>query len=198
MEKNELKVRDDDMQHLLMQSIVEKFEGLELLLHAALDHKPQIDYSAIINEITGLKKEILATHLLDRNVVKELNQNIATLQQEISATKHNRIEYKHILHKGIWLSVGLTFVTLLLAAGWMRTYDKLSWYNANSIKYRYLRVFGNEGVIKLTHRIDSLYDIDNDNFRNNVVSEEKQLQLITDSVRLTGQKTRKSKSKIRN
>jgi hypothetical protein len=198
MEKDELKIKDDDMQHLLMQSIVEKFEGVELLLHAALDHRPQIDHSAITNAITSLKKEILEALLLDRNVVNELNQNMAKLQQQISAIKDNKIEYRHVLHKGVWLSVGLAFTVLLFAGGWMHTYDKLSWYSENSIKYRYLRAFGNEGVAKLTHRIDSLYEIDNDNFRNNVVSEEKRIQVITDSVRLIAQKTEKNKSKSRN
>jgi len=198
MDKNELKIREDDTQHLLMQSVVERFEGMELLLHAALDQRSQIDYSAITNEIASLKKEILAKFLLDRNVVKELSQNIARLQGEISAIKDNKIEHKHVLHKGVWLSVGLALITLLFAGGWMRTYDRLSWYNENSIKYRYLRAFGNEGVVKLTYRIDSLFNIDNDNFRNKVVSAEKQLQLLTDSVRLTLQKTGKSKPKNRN
>ncbi len=201
MEKRELKVTDDNIQNLLMQSIVERVEGMELLLHAALDQKQQVDYSAITSEIASFKKEILANFsklLLDINMVKELNQNIAKLQQEISVHKEFKIEHKHVLHKGIWLFVGLTFLLLLFTVGWMRKYDKLNSYKEDSVKYRYLKAFGNESAIRLSHRIDSLYNVDSGNFWNMVVKEEKQLKLMTDSVRLTAPKSGKSKLKKRN
>lgn|GEM_PF-3769338 len=72
----------------------------------------------------------------------------------------------------------------------MNTFDKLNWYKEGSIKYRYLKAFGNEGVIKFSIRADSLYNLDNDSFYKKVVSAEQKLQFMADSLHLTVEKTK--------
>jgi hypothetical protein len=193
MDKAEIKLKDDDMQNLLMQSIVERLEGLELLLHASLGQKSRVDQAAIINELTTLKREIQASYsklLLDRNAVHDLKQSLTKLEHQLSVPRDSKIEYKHILHKGIWFSAVMTLVVLLVVGGWMSTYDKLNWYKEGSIKYRYLKAFGNEGVIKFSMRTDSLYNLDNGSFYKKVVSAEQKLQSRADSLHLAVEKTK--------
>lgn len=201
MEKNELKTKEDEMHDLLMQSFIEKLEGMELLLHAALDQRPQVDLSPILNEILGLKKEIVSSYSkpgIDKNLLIEINQNLSKLQHRLSTLENNKIAYKHVLHKGIWISIGLSLAIILLIVGWSNTYTRLRVYKENDIKYRYLKVFANDGFLKQLVKIDSLYRIDNDGFFQKVSTAESELGVIADSISLSVHRIQKNRNKSRN
>lgn len=193
MEHRELTPKNDDSQNLLMEAFIEKLEGMEILLHAALDERPAVDLSPILNEITSSKKEILASYsklLLDSKILNEFNQNFKQLQHQLTGLSNAKIEYRHKLHKGIWISVGLALIVVVLASGWINTYRSLNQFRENDIKYRYLKARGNRSVVLLCRQTDSLYDKNEDGFINSVNSAEGTLMKIADSLRLAGDKRR--------
>ncbi|NCI45017.1 hypothetical protein [Sediminibacterium soli] len=195
MDNHELKVNSEDMSQLLMQSIVDKLEGMELLLHAALGQKPAIDLSVITREIAAFKREVQEErlkHVPDRNKLDTLNQNLVNLDQRLSALKDIKVEYKHTLHKGIWISATLALLASLLIVGWVNTYSNLSRYRENDIKYRYLKAYGSNRIMQICGQIDSLYKKDPDGFTGNTIAAEQELLRVADSVCLAREKKREA------
>lgn len=191
MDNREPKELREEMLQLLMQSVVDKLEGMEMLLHAALDQKSTIDLSPIIREIASLKKELLpdpARYTNVKNAIEQLSQSVVNLDQKLSVQRDAKIEYKHVLHKGIWLSSGLALLSLLLIAGWVNTNNKLADYKENDIKYRYLKVIGNKWVRQLCEQTDDLYTKDAGAFTGDAVAAEKQLARMADFIRLAVEK----------
>lgn len=186
------------MSELLMQTIVEKLEGIELFLKATDGNKSQpVDLAPMVNEINTLKKELptlLARHSPDAKKLEELTRSIDRLQQQIQAMPNtSRVEHRHHFHKAIWISVSLFLIGFFLAWGWMNTYSQLERYEAADIKYRYLKVFGTQALNKLTTRVDSLYQKDNPGFRNSVEQEEQHLIQQAELLRLAGEKEREAR-----
>lgn len=193
-------IGNEDMQHLLMQTIIEKLEAQELLLHAFISQKSQVDLSPIIKEITAGRKEIQAIYLKlsgDRNLYVELNQNLIKTQQQLSAPRDSKVEYKHQLHKGVWISVGLAFIVLLLAWGWINTFVRLEQYKEGSIKYRYLKAIGNQWVLNLCSQTDNLYNMDKEGFTTDAVLAENRLLKMADSIRLAGEKKKEKAVRLK-
>ncbi|MEO8172581.1 MAG: hypothetical protein ABI581_05845 [Sediminibacterium sp.] len=194
MDKKEQKISEVDARDLLMQSVVEKLEGMELLLQILANQKSQVDLSAITGEIAAFKKDILAKYLkssLVGTMFTELNQNLVKLQQQLLIPRDYKIEHKHHFHKGVWLNVGLSVIVLLLVWGWMDSYASKKKFEENSIKYRFLKVLGNKSVLKLCAQTDSLYNRGEDQFSDLVDQAEQRRFSTADSIRLAGEKKEK-------
>ncbi len=179
------------MSELLMQTIVEKLEGVELFLNAADGSKSQLVYLApMVNEIKALKKELpvlLACHSPDVKKMEGLTRSIDRLQQQIQEMPNNsKVEYRHHFHKAVWISVSLFLIGFFLALVCMNTYSGLKRYEAADIKYRHLKIFGTQTLNKLTTRIDSLYQKNKMGFRNSVEEEERHISRLVNSLRFTG------------
>ncbi len=93
-----------------------------------------------------------------------------------SKNSNKRIEHKHHLHKGLFISLLLTVLCILLSFGWYKSYNASKQLKASDIKYRALKVVGNKSLLKLLHYTDSLYFINCDSFELKVNSGEKKLQ----------------------
>lgn len=181
------------MSELLMQTIVEKLEGIELFLKATDGNKPQpVDLAPVVNELKALKKELpvlLDCQAPDAKKLEGLTRSIDRLQQQIQMMPNtSRVEHRHHFHKGIWIAIALLLVTFFLAWGWMNTFSQLERYEAADIKYRYLKTFGTKALNKLTVHVDSLYQNNKPGFRNSVEQEERHIIGIVDSLRFAGEK----------
>jgi len=186
------------MSEILLESIVEKLEGIEVFLKAINTGSSQpVDLTPILSEISALKKDLgdLPDKLsLHTKKLTELEVNMASLLQQLKLPLNNKIEHKHHLHKGIWLSAGLFLVLVFLIWGWLNTHSKLELYEANEIKYRYFKVYGNRALIKFCGQIDSVYLKDKSGFRDSVEQKEQRLFRQWELNRLAGEKEREAKT----
>lgn len=186
------------MSEEFMEAMIEKLEGIETFLKAVVTSKPQpVDLSPILSVISALKKDLadLPDKLsLHTKKLAELEVNIVSLLQQLKVPLNNTIEHKHHIHKGIWLSAGLFLVLVFLIWGWLNTYSKLEQYEANDIKYRYFKVYGNQALIKFCGQTDSLYLKDKSGFREGVEQEEQRLFRQLELNRLAGEKESEAKT----
>ena len=186
------------MSEILLESIVEKLEGIEVFLKAINTGSPQpVDLTPILSAISALKKDLVDLpdkFSLHTKKLAELEVNIVSLLQQLKVPLNNTIEHKHHIHKGIRLSAGLFLVLVFLIWGWLNTYSKLEMYEANDIKYRDFKVYGHQTLIKYCAQTDSVYIKDKSGFRNSVEQEEQRLSRQLELNRLAGEKETEAKT----
>lgn len=116
MEKNEVKLKDDEMRNLLLQTMVEKLEGIELFLKVFDTGKEE--FQKFRMEVDFIRKEIknLPSYInLDTGKLKELGLAIEKLLLQLQNPVKNQLEHRHHLHKGIWIAIGLFVICFLLS-----------------------------------------------------------------------------------
>jgi hypothetical protein len=136
-------------------------------------------------ELDALRKDIKALPLLllQSVRVKETDEKLIT----------NRIEHKHHLHKGIWIAITLFITCFLLAYGWMSSYQSSKIFKANDIKYRYLKMRGNNTIFNFCKYTDSLYQKDEVKFSAGVEQVEQNLIEQANRIRLADEKEKAPK-----
>ncbi len=136
----------------------------------------------------------LPSHLKASNEkINELSRNITSLKFKLEKGVSEQINHKHHFHKGVWIAIGLFITSLLLLYSWINCYDTRKVYEANDIKYRYLKVNGNAVLLKLLYHTDSLYNLNNDLFTSRVNDREESFAHQAELLRLAGEKKRKIK-----
>ncbi len=129
------------MNQVLLETIVEKLEGLEISL--LKENKVGSDDEAMLKEIKIFQLEItkLSSHfILSNEKINELSRNINALNFKLAKGVTEEINHRHHLHKGIWISIGLFLTSLMLLYGWINCYSAKKAFQANDIKYRYLKL----------------------------------------------------------
>lgn len=196
------------MSELLLQTIIEKLQALEIALLS--QGKPDVDQTikAIPGQIKQLRSEIedLSSGLAffkdkSNELMKRLDACTFTLNQPLK----NNVEHRHHLHKGIWISAGLAIAAIFLTSGWISSYQSKRNFEANDIKYRALKVTGNKALLKLLFETDSLYSVETDNFRKYVLEQEertiKQVKLMSvageKEIRETRLRIQKNKTRVK-
>lgn len=169
------------MSEFLLQTIIEKLKTIE--------GNPAIE--TLINEIRLLNIEMTKFPLeFKQNSEKmdELLKDIASINFKLELPKREYIKHSHHFHKGIWISIGFFIVTLLFLYGWINCIDRKRTFEANDIKYRFLKVNNSPTLLKLLYRTDSLYNINKDSFAKLVVAKEQILVEQAEQFRLAGEK----------
>ncbi len=166
------------MSEILMQTIIEKLESLEIsLLKNSQDKDGQVQ-QVLLKEIRNYQSEI--TKIIPQ--VKSVNEKINELTKNVTAINFGSVNkatgqmhHMHHFHRGIWIAVALFITSLFLLYGWINSYNALKVSEANDTKYRYLKVNGNIGLLKLLYRTDSLYNLNKEIFIKRVVEKEDSL-----------------------
>ncbi len=162
------------MSEVLLQSIVEKLEAIEIgLLKGNTDKDPALQ--ALLKEIKLLQAEMVKMPLLltgNSEKVKELLTGIAALNFKLDSPKSECIKHSHYFHKGIWIAIGLFIISFLFLFAWINCMNSKKTFQANDIKYRFLRVSSNPSLLKLFYLTDSLYNLSNDSFVKLVTEKE--------------------------
>ncbi len=180
------------MSEILLQTIVEKLESLEIaLLKEGDSDKNEIFQNQVLQGFKDFKSEVgQFTSQLNIN-----NEKLQAFSKEISVfrlkminlikceVKHSHHFYKHVL-----VTVSLFVISLLLEYGWINCHNEKKVFEANDIKYRYWKVDSNASLLKLTYFTDSLYEADKDDFTNQVVHAEQQIAEQWKQFRLAGEK----------
>ena len=184
------------MSDLLLQTIIEKLESLELAWKVSGDTEKERlerlnkELGILRNDLKNLPAQILPSTAK----TGELSAAVDNLYKQLQVPVQNRIEHKHELHKGILITVSLFLIIIVLIWLLMNSYQSHKIYTANDIKYRYLRITGNKQILKLCNKTDSLYQKEESLFRNNVEQEEHRLIQQAEDLRLAVEKEREAKA----
>jgi hypothetical protein len=126
------------------------------------------------------------------------NEKLNSLSKEMNLLRLNlgnleprQVKHIHHFHKLVWVTVSLFLISLFLAYGWINCHNEKKAFEANDIKYRYWKADNNASLLKLTYYTDSLYNMDKDDFRNQVVHAEQQIAEQGKRFRLAGEKERR-------
>ena len=165
------------MDELLLQTVVEKLEGIELLVKNNDQNKTAEELKKIYEEL-----KILSARTTSAEKINLLIESRNTFNNKSNELVQNTIEHRHHLHKGIWISVALFIVNIFLLAGWVNSYNNINQFRANDYKYRALKNLRNEPLIKLLYITDSLYKLNQEYFEKTVIMQEenfpKQAEII--------------------
>lgn len=202
-EKKEIKtlvfiIKNIPMSELLLQTIIEKLGSLEIaLLKESNVGKDEATVQALLKEVKELQSEVAKLpfqfKVSDEKMTKLL-EKIAALNSTLDQPMENQINHRHHLHKGVWVAVGLFLVSLLFLFGWINTSNTKEQFEANDIKYRFLKANGNSHLIELLYHADSLYNLEKEYFTKQVVLKEQKLAEQAKLLQLTGEKKKKQKN----
>jgi hypothetical protein len=135
--------------------------------------------SQLASDIPEMKVEIRA---ISKNAerskfpegkAKELNKRIDTLLSLLNRPPQSKVHHHHHFPAILWATAGLFLVLCLVSSGWLMTSEKIEQYRAGDFKYRHLKLFVDSSAATYLFRVDSLYQINPDSFRNTVVDQER-------------------------
>jgi|KBSMisStaDraftv2_1062788.scaffolds.fasta_scaffold10062_2 hypothetical protein len=171
------------MSEVLLQTIIEKLEAMELLLKQYKSNKDEEVLKTMLQEI---KK--ISTSSINIDKIDELKLSIERCSKALEHTSTNQIIYKHYLHKGIGIAATLFFVSTFFLCEWMNTTNEKKQFEANDIKYRALKISGDKTLLNILYQTDSFYNVHADWMRKYVTREEDRLMEQTRMSQLAGEK----------
>lgn len=184
------------MSEVLLQTIVEKLEALGVALLKKESTEDVVRREALVKEIKLFQSEIKMfreNFTLTNDKMSELTRSIQLYANLLQQPLKNNVEHKHHLHKGLWMTAILFNTSILLAFAWNNALQTQKQFEANDIKYRSLKVRGNESLLKLLHYTDSLFIVNGENLRKTTLQEEERLAKQAEMLRLAGQKEKEAK-----
>jgi hypothetical protein len=185
------------MNEILLQTIVEKLESLEIaLLKESNAGKDDAMQNQIIEDFKSFQSEVgKFTSQLNTNnkTLNGFSKEISALRILLSNPKENHVKHTRHFYEHVLLTVSLFIISLLLAYGWINCHNEKKGFEANDIKYRYWKTDSNASLLKLTYYTDSLYDMDKDGFTNHVIHAEQQFAEQEKQFRLAGEKEKEGR-----
>src|SRR5450631_163029 len=183
------------MSEILLQTIVEKLESLEIaLLKESNTSKDETLQKHILQSFKNFQFEVgkFASQLnINNEKLHGFSKEINTLRVGLSNSKESNIKNTRHSYKHLLLTVSLFIISLLLAYGWVNCHNEKKVFEANDIKYRYWKADSNASLLKLTYYTDSLYDMDKESFKKQVISAEQQITKQEKKFRLAGEMKKK-------
>src|SRR5690242_15419992 len=180
------------MNEVLLQTIVEKLEALEIAL---LKQSPPAKEGESSKELVTAVK-FVQTKLTKFNsevrtntdCVTNLSNQINALRLNFAHPEQNQVKHVHHFHKHIWISLSLFIISLLFAYGWINCHVEKKAFEANDIQYRFWKANGNTNLLKIIYKTDSLYNLDKTIFAKEVLRQERQIAVQEKKHRLAGEK----------
>ena len=176
------------MSEILLRTIVEKLETIELLLKQDKSNKDEEVLKTMLEEI---KK--ISTSSINIDKIDELKLSMNKCCKTLERPPANQIVCKHYFHKGIWIAVLLFFVSIFFLWEWRDAINDKRRLEANDVKYRALKISGDKELTKLLYQTDSFYDANADWMRKYVSQEEDYLIEQTKISQLAGEKKKSTK-----
>ena len=180
------------MSEILLQTIVEKLESLEIaLVKESSTSKDETLQKQILQGFKDFQSEVgkFAFQLnINNEKLHDFFKEINATGLKMSSLTKSQVKNIHRYYKQLLVTVSLFLISLLLAYGWINCHSEKKAFEANDIKYRYWKVDSNASLLKLTYYTDSLYDMDKDDFRNQVVYAEQKIAEQAKQCRLADEK----------
>lgn len=167
------------MSEILLESIVEKLEKLEIAM-LKKDNTKEDDTSSILllKEVKAMQSGIAkldSSYSETNEKLQKLLVNISLLNVDSNISKQDKVNHTHHLHKGVWVAVGFSIFATVFLYGWIRSSASKEQYKANDILYRYLKVNSNSESLKGLYHLDSLYIANPTLFIEHVAQQEENL-----------------------
>ena len=189
------------MSEVLLETIVEKLESLEIaLLKESNASKDNATQQALLTEVRLLKSEFInhSDHLKsNEEKMNGLMKGISTLNFKLSSPMENNIKHFHHFHKGLLVALASFVLAAVFLYGWIRCNNVKEQFEANNFKYRFLKISGSAGLLKITHDTDSLYNANADDFTSKVVQAEQHLVEQVEMLRLACEKENEARELMR-
>jgi len=176
------------MSEILLQAIVEKLEALEIALLKEGSAANDEELKAAVKSIQSEFIKFGSIFTTNNEKINNLSERINALRVKSNNPIQNKVKRIHHFHKQVWLSVSLFIISLLLAYGWINCINEKKSFEANDMKYRFWKANGNTHLLKIVYYTDSLYDLDKNNFIQQVVRSEQQITEQEKMHRLAGEK----------
>jgi hypothetical protein len=180
---------------MLLQTIVEKLEALEIALlkqsHPAKEGEPS---NELVTAMKFIETELIKFNSEVRtntDCLTNLSNQINALRLNFAHPEQNPVKHIHHFHKHILISLSLFIILLLCAYGWMNCHSEKKQFEANDIKYRFWKANGNTSLLKVVYQTDSLYNLNKDVFTNGVLRAEHTIAEQEKKHRLAGEKKKK-------
>jgi hypothetical protein len=184
------------MSEVLLQSIVEKLEALEISLLKDNNPLKGDAIQALLQEVKSFQSQLAKFPLqFEKSTEKidDLLTIITALNFRLANPIAEQIKHSHHIHKDFWIAITLFITCFLLAYGWMSSYQSSKMFKANDIKYRYLKMRGNNTIFNLCKYTDSLYQKDEVKFSAGVEQGEQNLIEQANRIRLADEKKKAPK-----
>ena len=185
------------MSEILLQAIVEKLEALEIaLLKESNTSKDETMQKQILKGFKDFQSEVaklISQSSTNNEILYGISKEINGLRLNLNNPRENQVKHIHRYYSHLLVTVSLFLISLLLAYGWINCHNEKKAFEANDIKYRYWKADGNASLLKLTYYTDSLYDMDKDDFRNQIVHAEQQIAEQGKQFRLAGEKEKEGR-----
>ncbi len=186
------------MSEVLLQSIVEKLEAIEISLLKDNNPVKEDAIQALLQEVKSFQSQLAKFPLqFEKSTEKidELLKIITALNFRLANPVAEQIKHSHHFHKGIWVAIGLFIFCALLLYGWISCHNEKKAFEANDIKYRYLKVKGNSNLLKATYFTDSLYNLEEVFFTKKVVEKESDLAKKYELSRIANEKKKEFRAR---
>lgn len=168
------------MSDILLQTIVDKLGQLEVLIAS----RGTSDESSVqLNEVKqecGLIKEQVT--LMSQTVgplpesMKRLIIRLDACRGALMVPVQQRVKHHHHLSYGLLLSVGMFIVVVFLSVWLYNSYSRFRDLSANDIKYRSIKLLTGKDFAGIIHRVDSIYSLDRNRFKDSIIEREQLLQ----------------------
>ena len=177
------------------ESIVEKLESLEIaLLKESNASKDKATQQALLTEVKLLKSEFIIHPTQLKSSEEKMNglmKSISALNFKLSTPLENNIKHFHHFHKGLLVALAFFVLSAVFLYGWIKCNNEKNQFEANDMKYRFLKMNGNSSLLKITHDTDSLYNANRIDFTSKVVQAEQRPADQAEMLRLAGEKEEK-------
>jgi len=201
-EKQEIKknafVKRMMMSEILLQAIVEKLEALEIALlkqgNAGKNEEASNDLTTAVKSVQYELVKFGSFFTSNNEKINNLSDGIFALRLKLGNPAQNQVKHIHYFNRQVWLSVSLFIISLLLAHGWINCSNEKKFFEANDMKYRFWKANGNTSLLKIVFYTDSLYNLDKDNFMQQVVRSEHHVAEQEKVHRLAGEKEKNQKN----
>ncbi|MGI8634432.1 MAG: hypothetical protein ACR2KZ_03415 [Segetibacter sp.] len=187
------------MSDIILQSTVEKLEALEIAL-LKKDSKDTLIPEALVNDFNALQNELKPYSSYARtsnNRTDELWLRIDVYANKLAEPVKSNVTHQHQLHKGFWISVGLSVAVIMLLMGWISSCNSKKKCEANDIKYRAIKVTAGKELSKAFYKMDSLYDANPEAVRKQTIQQENRIAEQIKLLCLAGEKEKEAKERRR-
>jgi len=171
------------MDELLLQTVVEKLEDIELLVKQNNQNKTGEELKKISEELNNFSSRTISSEKM-----KELIKSLDAPSNKLNTPVQNTVEHRHYLHKGIWIAIALFVLTIFVLTGWINSYYNTKPLRANDLKYRALKTMQDESLKKVLYNIDSLYKINPEYFEKKVAEKEQSFSKKAETIHNAFQK----------
>jgi hypothetical protein len=185
------------MSDLLLQTIVDKLSQLESLIASkGTGSESNAQLNEVKQECRLIKEQIT---LMSQTVgpipesMKRLSIRLDACTKALMIPVQQRVKHHHHLSYGLLLSAVLFIVVVFLSIWLYSNHSRFKELIANDIKYRSIKLLSVKDFRSIVHRVDSIYNIDRNRFKDSIIRKEQILQRRSELLQMANEREEEAK-----